>query len=142
MYLCYTYFVRYLVSCSLIFSLFASVLVHGVLASSAYVQTNTTVEGSGSVTTHMQTTVNGQTKTLDTTDQGEHTVEIQNNDDSNEMENTGEEPITVTPAPIVTPYLVHIQATSSSHRIVEQKHMVVNFIHSFLSALKHFFHFS
>lgn len=123
--------------------LFFVLLTQPLFASSAYVQMNTTVEGSGSVTTHTQTTVNGQTKTFDSTDPGEHDVKVENNT-SNEEEATDAIPPTLSPALIATiaPTDITKDATHAAEKPIVKVKSIQNFIHSFFSALLHFFHFS
>lgn len=117
-------------------------------ASSAYVQTETSVTGSGNVTTHIETTVNGQTKTVDSSDQGEHEMTVHETD----IHDQQDDGITPSLSPIPTAFLTPLATITAMPVIHETSHLTEKItkqpvtlrgvVQSFVTTLRHLFHLS
>ena len=102
----------------------------GNASAKSTVETN--IGGSGAVYTKQEVEVNGQTKTLETTGSGTHTLEINSNENqANGKVQNGE--IKATPSAAVTPKMKNkinnkIQRLNSGSWLTDFKNLINNFL--------------
>lgn len=108
--------------------------------SSSTSTSTTTIEGSGSVTTHIKSTVNGITKTLDSNTPGTYTLES-SSDDITPLPSSVQATPTITPtlSATLTAHPTHVSPTKTPH-VLSLIGQLQTFFHSAIHKLLAAFH--
>lgn len=107
-------------------------VTNGNSAARSSVQTE--IQGSGNVQTHIETTANGVTKTLDATGPGTYKVEVKSNGSSTSSKIIATPSATVTPQlPIPSNKTITVSETRNFNIVSAFKSMVLGFFDKVLS---------